>query len=236
MNLRCDKIMKMKIDTMLSIISTDESIDIKTTTKKHRRLCKISYNVKSSSNIYWRMNPYNDNLLLITEVTSNSNRMNRILTGTVKIDEEDDKRVITSIITIMNNNSECTKRVYNSITTKITDDMYYHELKTQFVTILYLHNEDGTIRRVTPNKNVDQLMNSYIHNINEFIVYTNVASDCVSATCKHYELTFSMDNGVLIKEEDDEDEEDRDLMITEAMIETMSEAARRTFNYIRVEN
>ena len=170
MNLRVNKTMKSKIETLLSIISTQTSIDIKTTTKKHRRLHRIDYNV-SSNHIRWTMNPYNnvDPLVLhivdnnvdswLSHVIASNGSPKTTLTGRVNIDEVDNNRVITASISQQHNMRYTTTEL---ILTKIEEDMYHKNIECAI--------------SIESSVSTSRCFYNYIYNINGFIINTEYHS------------------------------------------------------------
>ena len=210
MNLRCNKVMKRKIETLLSIRAMMTSIDIVSLTKKHRRLYRSNHNVISSSNIITKIDPFNDINPLIIETRRNLFRIDRTLDATVNVSEQDNTRVIT--ISICDQDYKRRDREYDLTLTKITEDMYYQEK--------YRHIVYGR----------ERITNSYIYNINRAIITvvhhgSPIVTVYYSYDSDHYEATYYMEDGIVINEHDSDDEEQ------EPMI-SMNEAAKRTFNYI----
>ena len=206
MNLRCNKTMRRKIEMLLTIVLSESSIDVTSLTKKHRRLYRSNHSV-TARYVEWRIDPFNDINPLIIETSRLRRRrgiMDITLTTIIDVDEEDDKRII--IASIYNQCDDKTNGEYNLTLTKITEDMY-HQVK-----LTYAHGRERTT-------------NGYIHNINGMIITVIGYSGIVTIYYGGYEARYYMEDGILIKEYDS-DEEGQEPMIS------MNEAARRTFNYI----
>ena len=220
MKLRCNKAMRRKIETLLSIRLTHSSIDVTSLTKIHRGLRKVNYNMTSCL-IKWGIDPFNtvcygiDPLTII--IPNMLSKTTKVLSAKIEIDELNDDRVITACISQEYNSGD--SKISDITMIKITDDMYYQV------------NIEQSTAKLTPNTNVEVQCNSYIHKVDGII--TDVTyHDANASTCivsyEHSRSTYTMYNGIMTNLYDGH----RDLVVDKAI----EEAARRTFNYLRIKN
>lgn len=212
MKMRCSKMMKKNIEMICSVTTTENSIDVKTSTKKHLRLFKNRYNI-TRANIHWRINPQDDNNLLLIEKWINYG-ISTTITGTITVQEEDDKRVITASMDTTYNS----RFIHSDITlNKITDDMY---LQAEHVIMTCYRGNNKTKM-------------CYVLVINSHVMRVDGDRDRLEVSCNNHLLSYTMNDRTLITEDEYDGRDSDDSDEEEDISPWMNIAATITFNYLR---